>query len=257
MTWIVPSQQLFGQILLPPPPSALPPPTTPIEKNPAVIRKQERELKKAEENQKNETATQEKRKQKELEDAKAEAQQKRPLYGFFELSLLKPTALVSNSRSNYICDVTSHISGYLRMFVDKDPDVVQGFAGMRVAPFGGYGTQNKLTARFAHMFIGPAIGIGRIGAPDDPLDDSPTRFMWLWSGGIAGLTRLANKDESYKGAPSDFKSSRWIYESPGMWSELRWTRIVRGAVGYGAMVGTQAGSGKTFYYAGITASGFY
>jgi hypothetical protein len=192
-----------------------------------------------------------------LEKIKSEAQQKRPLYGFFELSLLYPKVSVSRKRTDYHCDVTSHINGYLRLFVDKDPETVQGWAGLRVASFGGYGIQNNFSGRFAHTFLGPSIGIGGISKPDDPLNDIPTRTFWLWSGGIAAVSKLNSRDDGVKQAPSDFKSTGWGYEAPGLWSELRWSKITRGALGYGGVIGLQLAEGKNFFYAGISGSGFY
>ncbi len=251
------SPSLQAQIALPPPPVAEPPPSLPDSKDPIQKRRLEREEKKSEAKKKIEAESIARKSQDAADKAKAEAQEKRPFYGFFDLSLLKPAAAVSGSRSNYTCDMTTHISTYLRMFFDKDPSVVQGWFGVRVAPFGGFGTQNKVTARFAMTFLGPAIAVGKVGMPDDPLNDNPKRFAWLWSGGVAAISKLSRDDETFKGAPSDFQGSGWAYESPALWSEVRWTRITRGALGFGVITGVQTASGKTFYYAGLSASGFY
>ena len=229
----------------------------PREKDPVTLRKQEKEEQKKSDIKTEEIQHETVQEIKRGETAKAEAQKPRPLNGFIELSLLQPKAVVSQGRSNYVSDPTNHINIYARTFWNSEADAIQPWIGVRVAPFGGYGTQGKLTARFAHTWMGPAVGFGRVSKANDPTSDNPTRNGFLWSAGIAGVSRLVADDESAPPLPSDFKPTSWAYESPGLWSEIRWIHITRGAVGLGAMGGIQTGKGKIFYYAGGTISGFY
>ena len=248
---------LAQQILLPEPPPAAPPPALPREKDPIVIRAKERESKAANQLESEKKSRQAIAQQANEEKAKEEAKKPRDFYGFMELSLVQPQAIVSSGRSNYSSDMTSHISAYARLFWKSEASTVQPWAGLRIAPFGGIGTQKKLTARFAHTWMGPAIGVGSVTHSDNLSSDVPTRSFWLVSGGIAAVNRLVARDESATPLPEDFKPTPWAYEPPGTWAELRWSRIIRGAIGLGGMGGIQTGKGKIFYYAGLTISGFY
>ena len=233
---------LAQQILLPEPPPAAPPPALPREKDPIVIRAKERESKAANQLESEKKSRQAIAQQANEEKAKEEAKKPRDFYGFMELSLVQPQAIVSSGRSNYSSDMTSHLSAYVRLFWKSEASTVQPWAGLRIAPFGG---------------IGPAIGVGSVKHSDNLSSDVPTRSFWLVSGGIAAVNRLVARDESATPLPEDFKPTPWAYEPPGTWAELRWSRIIRGAIGLGGMGGIQTGKGKIFYYAGLTISGFY
>ena len=254
---IAPARGFAQGIELPPPAAPVPPPTIPRERDPSLLRKQEKAEQKKSEIKSEDIARENAQETRKEEAAKAEAQKARPLYGFIELSLLQPKAVVSQGRSNYACDPTNHINIYARTLWNTEANAIQPWVGVRVAPFGGYGTQGKLTARFAHTWMGPAFGVGRIAKADDPASDNPTRNGLLWSGGIAVVSRLVAGDESAPPLPDDFNPTPGAYESPGLWSEIRWIHITRGALGLGAMGVIQTGRGKIFYYAGGTISGFY
>ena len=254
---LTPARGFAQGIELPPPVSPAPPPVIPSEKDPMLLRRQEKAEQKKSEIKVEETTRETIQEAKREEAIKAEAQKPRPLYGFIELSLLQPKAVVRHGRSDYVCDPTNHINIYARTFWNSEADAIQPWIGARIAPFGGYGTQGKLTARFAQTWMGPAIGFGRIAKSDDPTSVNPTRSGFLWSAGIAAVSRLVADDESAPPLPSDFKPTSWTYEGPGLWSELRWIYVTRGALGFGAMGGLQTGKGKVFYYAGGTVSGFY
>ena len=252
-----PDQTFAQSILAPEPPAAAPPPVIPPERDPALLRKQEINARRDAETKK-ETETKEKIQETKKEDkAKAEAKKPRPLYGFAELSLLQPKAIVSKGRSTYVSDLTTHMNSYVRLFWNNGAEDPQPWLGFRAAPFGGYGTQDKLTARFAHTWMGPAIGFGRIAKASDPSEDYPVRHGFLFSAGIDGVSRLIADDESAEPLPDDFKPTPWAFDSPGAWAELRWIRVSMGAFGLGAMAGAQTGTGKMFVYAGATVSGFY
>lgn len=247
----------FGQgIAFPDPPTAEPPPLIPKEQDPALIRIQKNKEQQAIEVKANEEQKISVQEVKAEEKAKEEAKTPRPLYGFFELSLLQPKATVSSGRKNYVSDLTTHINMYVRTFWNSGAEATQPWIGIRIAPFGGFGTQGTRTARFAHTWLGPAIGFGSIQLPEDATVDFPTRHGFLFSIGVAGLQRLVAEDESAKPLPDDFSPTAWALDPPGVWSEIRWVRVSRGAIGLGLMGGVQTGSGKIFYYGGFTISGF-
>ncbi len=243
--------------LLPPPPAVSPPPLIAPENDGALNRKRLREQNKPAEVLSDAAIVEVEKEVKQKEVAKAEAQKPRPLYGFTEFNLLQPKAVVNSGRKDYMSDVTVHVSTYVRAFWNEGPEVAQPWIGVRIAPFGGVGTQGRRTSRFAFTYMGPAIGLGSIAKPQDTSVDFPVRYGYLLSAGISGLSRLVATDESAPPLPSDFSPISWIFDSPGVWSEIRWLRISRGALGFGMMAGVQTGQGKIFYYAGILGSGFY
>jgi len=222
-----------------------------------MIRKRVKEERLKEEIKSREESDKKLKDQKVVDKAYDEAHKPRPLYGFVDVSLLLPKAIVSSGRSNYVPDLTSHFSAYVRTSWGQGADVVQPWVGFRVAPFGGYGTQDRLTARFAHTWLGPSFGFGKIQTSSDPLANRPIRYGFLWSAGVAAVSRMTVDGESTRHAPKDFTSTPWSMDPPGVWSELRITRISMGALGLGFLGGLQTGSGKVFVYGGLTASGFY
>jgi hypothetical protein len=253
-----PSNMALGQTIIDPgvPTSAIPP-VIPTDRDPALLRKRDRERRQMEEVQSEKDSHAKIVEQRSQEKARAEAQIPRQLYGFAEVSLLQPKAIVSAGRSKYVSDLTSHFSAYVRTFWNQGADSIQPWAGIRIAPFGGYGTQGRLTARFAHTWMGPCLGVGKIYPANDPQSDNPSRYGILWSGGVAGVYREVADDESSPPLPKDFSPTPWSFDPPGAWSELRVMRVTMGAVGVGGLVGVQTGSGKIFLYAGATVSGFY
>jgi hypothetical protein len=245
------------EIELPPAPKSAPPPTIPKEKDPIEVRKQERERKRQDANREIEAERARAADKDSMEKSQREAQKPRGLFGFTELSLNVTKAMVSSGRSNYAVDPTVHVNTYVRTLWNSDPDVLQPWIGLRIAPFTGYGTQGKLTGRFAHTWIGPSFGLGKISKADDITADYPVRHAILVSGGIAAVARLGAKEESSPPLPRDFKPTPWAQDAPGVWTELRFMTVTRGALGWGGMLGVQTGSGKVFVYAGVIGSGFY
>lgn len=244
------------EILLPEPPRPAPPPTMPREKDTNVIRRKEREQKAADEQKSEQSKKSQAVQEAQKEEAKEEAQRPRPFYGFIELSLLQPKAVVSQKRSNYVSDPTVHTNLYSRVLWSRDATEIQPWIGIRIAPFTGYGTQERLTARYGHTWLGPGVGFGRVTKPDDPFSDAPTRYFWLISFGIAAVQRLSDDKETAPPIPEDFRNTPWAYEPPGAWIESRWSCLFRGALSSGILIGAQSGRGKIFYYAGFTGAGF-
>lgn len=177
--------------------------------------------------------------------------------GFSDLSLSLGKAFVSDGRSNYRLDPSVHFSSYIRSIWRYEPHDLQGWYGLRVAPFAGYGTQKDLTARFAHTWIGPAIGLGKISFEDDRLGPAAISYLTLLSGGFAALTRLSGAPDQGPNVDDDFKASTLSFDGGGAWFELRCYRINMGSVGFGGILGTQFGSGKALMYAGISAAGLF
>lgn len=242
-----------AQIKLPEKPVEQPPPQAP-RLDPRLLESRD-QRKKSEE-----TA----RQKIQAETSKAEAQKakesllkSRQFAGFSELSMSIGKALVSEGRSNYHLDPSIHFSSYIRSIWRDEPRDLQGWYGLRIAPFAGYGTQKGLTARFAHTWMGPAIGLGKITFEDDRLGPAATSYVTLLSGGIAGQTRLSGAPDQGLSAGEDFKASAWSLDGSGAWIEFRWYRVTMGSLGFGCLLGTQLGTGKAFTYAGVSASGLY
>ncbi len=244
-------------ILGPEAPKAATPPQIPAEKDPVTLRQRARDERLQDEAKTRASVQEQKLAQKVAEKAQEEARQARPMYGFAEVSLLQPKAFVSAGRSNYSPEITSHVSAYVRTSWKLGAESIQPWLGFRVAPFGGYGTQDKLTARFAHTWFGPCIGFGAIRAAHDTDAHWPIRYGYLWSAGIAAVSRMVAEGDAMKNPPMDFSPTAWSADAPGIWSELRMIRISMGAVGLGLMAGLQTGRGKVFIYGGLTAAGFY
>jgi hypothetical protein len=177
--------------------------------------------------------------------------------GFAELSMSLGKAIVSQGRSNYRLDPSVQFSSYIRSPWREEPRDLQVWYGIRVAPFAGYGTQKDLTARFAHTWMGPAMGLGKVTFSDDRLGPAETSYLMLLSGGIAAQTRLSGAPDQGTGVGEDFKASPWSLDGSGAWLEFRWHRINMGAVGFGGILGGQLGAGKTFIYTGLSAAGLF
>lgn len=246
-------QRSVCEILPPETPSAAPPPPVEPSGSTRFDQKKQRRLderarsKDAQEAQSKDTA----------EDAHRTFMLHRKFYGFSELTLHAAWASVSNGRSDYRADAGVHMSAYLRPFWSRDVQTLQPWLGLRVAPINGYGTQTGRTARFAHTWLGPALGFGRFIKPDDrESDPSPGHFL-LISGGFAGVSRLMNSDEIETSPPRDFKPCAWCQDASGGWMEFRWTYLGDDVLGFGGLLGAQTGSGKVFTYTGLTVSGFY
>lgn len=246
-------QRSFSQILPPEtPPAALPPPVEPSS-SARFDQKKQRLL----DERASSKAAQEAQAKETAEDAHRTLMLHRKFYGFSELTLHAAWASVSHGRSNYHADAGVHMSGYLRTSWSRDLQALQPWLGLRVAPINGYGTQTGRTARFAHTWLGPALGFGRFIKPDDrESDPSPGHFLLL-SGGFAGVSRLMNSDETEKSPPRDFKPCAWCQDASGGWMEFRWTYLSDDVLGFGGLLGVQTGSGKAFTYSGLTVSGFY
>ena len=183
--------------------------------------------------------------------------QSRLFAGFGDLSLFVGKANVSEGRSDYRVDPGIHASTYARAFWSYRIRDVQPWFGLRAAPFGGFGTQNMRTARFAHTWIGPAFGFGKFIMEDDRADPGTPSYLLLVSGGFAGVSRLSNPSETEKSPPKDFKPCAWCQDASGAWLEFRYTRLDSDVIGIGGLMGIQTGSGKIFTYAGVSISGFY
>jgi hypothetical protein len=248
---------VYGEILLPPPPTAMPPPRQPATRNPTQDVEVDRSDTIQGLRQEFDTTPPPQNAKSNPEKKVAKLPKKRLMAGVFELSLLKPWVTTTGHRRNYTCDVGSHASGYMRPLVHKDPMTVQFWVGLRVAPFGCVGSHKSQRGRFSHTFLGPAVGFGRFIASEDPSRDQVARSFWLWSFGISGLHKTAAEQDVKGSTSSDFSKSRLVYESPAGWAEFRWSQVFRGALGSGLLLGTQTASGKSFYYVGLTASGFY
>jgi hypothetical protein len=240
---------VFSQISLPEPPKAAPPPIPPKKKE-SESEDDERDealsdsAKDAKDNKSVKTP---------IPDRAPELDLPRPLYGFFELSLLGTKALVRGGRSGYYSEPSNHVSAWLRAIPSKDSNKIQLWAGLRAAPFNGYGTQNRTSERFAHTYLGPGIAVGRVLHPD-PKSKPPFVNGWLLASGVSAVHRQGTSDAGDQS--DDFSSTPWAYSPPGAWAELRLMRMFHGALSTNLIIGSQLAKDKNFVYFGVGLGGW-
>lgn len=249
------SGQADAQIELPPPPTATPPPVIPQDHNPGVEARKERiEKRKEDKKEKIEQETQSREAKKE-QVIKDDLKKPRPLYGFLELSLLYPKITTQGVRKNYHADVTSHVQLWGRLRPDTPSDSIQIWAGFRLAPFSGYGTQDKETGRFGFSFFGPGLGFGSVKKVEDSSnEESPSYSGWLITSGVAAVSKLAS--DTHSDHESDFSSSAWSSDGPGVWVEGRYMRIFHAALSANLIIGAQLAKDKNFTYFGVGLGGW-
>ena len=243
-----------GPIIGPAPPVSQPPPGASDLKRQQIEKLHERR-------EKDENTRIEREQTAQLEKIQEERDEEilkpRVFYGFSELNFYVTKAVVTNGRSNYTVDPGFQFSSYVRSFWWRGPHEIQPWYGLRLAPFSGFGTQDGTTARFAHTWIGPAFGIGKIHSTESNLGTSDHKDLFLVSLGIAGITRLSLPTDAKGTVPEDFRPTKLSKDPPGLWLEGRWTRVNLGALGFGLTGGIQTGTGKIFSYIGASVSGFY
>jgi hypothetical protein len=176
---------------------------------------------------------------------------------FVDISLYAGQAVVSHGRSNYMVEPGSHVSGYVRPFWRIGITETQPWFGLRVAPFGGHGTQSGRSGRYAHTWLGPSLGVGKFLTLNDREKAAIPEYFLLLSGGFAALTKLRHPTEAEKSPADDFRPCGWCQDASGAWLEMRLTHLGLGLVGFGGHLGIQTGSGKKFTYLGGNISFFY
>lgn len=247
---------LFSQIDLPVPPKAVPPPQIPAERNPVNIRHEEH-LKEQEAVRTEEKATVEQKVvQKQIEQAKKEQADPRPMYGFIELNMVYPKFLTSGPRKQYNGDFATHISAWSRLNYSKPSNDVQLWAGFRIAPFSGTGIQKNHAGRFALTYFGPGIGVGSVDGRTSSSSDDESRSGWLLSTGVAAVSRLTPHKEQPDPGASDFDSTAYAADNPGIWIECRWMRIINNALSVDVIGGGQLAEGKNIPYFGLGIAGW-
>lgn len=248
----------FAQIDLPPPAKAVPPPVIPKDRNPVEVRHQEHL--KDHEHQLEDAKQQvtERAEKKQIEIAKQEAVEPRPMNAFVEFNLVYPKILTTGKRKKYVGDFATHIHMWTRLSYAKPSTQVQTWLGLRVAPFSGYGTQKDYTGRFSLTYFGPGIGLGRIEDRSGNISSTETdsRTGWLLAAGIAAVTRLAPRDTPIDQGASDFKTTAWAADGPGVWAEGRWMWTIHNALSINILGGAQLAEGKNIIYSGIGIAGW-
>jgi len=246
----------FAQILLPPPPAAVPPPVIPPEKDRGVLERNERIETRSKQIQSEEIKVREAKKIEAAIKNQEELAKPRPLYGFLELSLLYARVSASGERKDYYADPTTHISGWFRLNQSRDTNHVQIWAGFRVAPFAGYGTQKQETGRFNFMFVGPGLAIGML-SPHEQISNKPveaaSRSGWLLAAGASGLSKSAIDRSDHE---DDFSNLPLGFEAPGIWSEVRYMRTFHSVLSTNLIIGSQLAKQKNFYYIGFGLGGW-
>lgn len=254
VTWaLVCAPSAFSEITPPVNPKPEPPPPPSSSGREEFQRKVQREM----DESARQLSADKAREEEAAEDSAQAFLKSRPFAGFAELSFYAARASVTGGRSDYQVDPGIHTSAYLRTYWRSKVRDLQPWFGLRTAPFGGYGTQKGRTARYAHTWMGPALGIGKFLTPGDRDDTSAPAYLILLSGGFSGVARLTNPDETEKSPLADFKPCAWCQDGSGAWLEFRYTYLSSGVVGVSGLLGVQTGTGKVFSYGGVSIAGFY
>ncbi|MCX6127171.1 MAG: hypothetical protein NTV34_20810, partial [Proteobacteria bacterium] len=241
---------------LPPPPAAAVPPAIPADQDPAIRRQDERAVQRHSEEKKKLEELSSATENAKIEKEREEVMKPRPFYGFIELSMLNPKVLTTGNRTSYSADITTHVNVLGRLKPDRPVDETQMWLGFRLAPFAGSGAQRKQRGRFSLTYFGPAVGVGSIGKPSDAHSESTRRHGFLLSAGIAAVSRLQEPTELSDPGRSDFQSTPYALDSPGVWSEVRSIHTFHGALSYNLVAGAQLAEGKTILYLGAGIAGW-
>lgn len=204
-----------------------------------------------------------------------EATKPRNLNFGLQISLLYPHATVSSPRSDYLAEITSHFLMFYRTEKKLSEDLdIRWLLGFRMASFAGSGIEDGIPGRFGFTYVGPILGIGRIGPPSeeegakDPAVTSeelagrvffPVRQGWHVLTGISWLSRVGSHDPSVDDVVGkDFvTSTKPVRDGSGLWIEASYFRIYYGAIGVNLIAGIQMGEGKRFEWVGIGMTGWY
>ena len=247
-----------AQIELPPPPKAVPPPVVPKERDPVELRHQEHLKDQDERREEVKQDVTQKIEKKQVEKAKQEDAAPRPMNAFVEFNLVYPKFVTTGKRKKYNGDFATHIHGWSRLSYAKSSNDVQTWIGLRLAPFSGSGIQKDYAGRFSLTYFGPGIGFGRIeDRPGNATDaDEPHRKGWLVSAGVSAVSRLAPRDVLVDHGATDFQSTAWSADGPGVWAEFRWMRTFHNALSINILGGAQLGEGKNILYSGVGIAGW-
>ncbi len=255
---------IHAQILLPPNPQPKVPHTPSRQEADDEI--QSRIDRRKEEDQKNIPDPGKKR----LEKLNEETLKPRPMNLVVSVAIMYPQLTVGGPRKRYVPDLTSHaLMGY-RLSQEKPPEVWQMWIGGRVAPFSGTGVHKAISGRFGLLYLGPAIGLGRItqGILSEGFNPAAegggesdyafsTRFASIVWCGIAAVSRSSHTiDPAEEAPPGDLDQARFAFDTPGAWVELHLTQVFFGALGWNFHLGSQWGEQKLFNYIGVGFSGW-
>lgn len=185
----------------------------------------------------------------------------------FEVSAVAGAILTQGDREGYTFDPSSHFNVFYRYDAKNKNGKAGPWFGFRLAPFAGTGFYKKRPGTYGLTYFGPMIGVGKINPVAaqegtalraEKADDVkiPSINGWLLGAGLAAVSKSGRTNEEYPDPTSDFASQGVAFDSPGIWIEGRYLKILFGAVGYNIIFGIQTGTNKGFIYSGIGFSGW-
>jgi len=182
-----------------------------------------------------------------------------------EVSLISPAVITNGDRKDYTSNLTSHFNLFLRNNPKSSDDKMGLWYGFRMAPFSGSGRYKNFSGNYGFTYFGPMIGLGTIESmPAEPSKaknglkaNPPAISGWVVTGGLALQHRLDGADPSDKDEVDDEFNDNLGFDSPGLWIEYRYLRIVWGAVATNFIAGVQTGQQKIFTYAGLGFGGWH
>lgn len=185
----------------------------------------------------------------------------------FEVSAVAGTVSTRGDRERYSAEPTSHFNVFFRYDAKNKNGKIGPWYGLRLAPFAGSGFHKKRPGHYGLTYFGPMIGIGKIdpaqtqdGASLRTENESevkiPATGGWVIGTGLAAVSRTGKTNDEQPDPASDFTAKGVAFDSPGLWIEGRYLRILYGAFGFNFILGIQSGSGKEFLYGGVGFAGW-
>lgn len=185
----------------------------------------------------------------------------------FEVSVVAGTLVTHTGREGYTFDPTSHFNLFYRYDAKHKDGKTGPWFGFRLAPFAGTGFEKKRPGTYGLTYFGPMIGVGKINpastqegtelrAAKEEDVKIPSLNGWLLGAGLAAVSKNGRSNDEDPESTSDFASKGVAFDTPGLWIEGRYLKILYGAVGYNVIFGVQTGKDKEFIYSGIGFSGW-
>ena len=188
---------------------------------------------------------------------------------FLSASFTLPQVTVRSPRSEFSSQPTTHVKSAWRI-TDREPEWMDMWLGLRIAPFSGTGFFNDVPARYAYTYFGPSFGIGRHYIPQPPKRSRTNRRQvthqvtrtfpdhgWMLDGGISAVSRKVAMDPSNKIPGKDFETSEGITtDGLGLWFEYTYLDFASPAISSNYSVGVQQNVGKIFIWISVALGGW-
>jgi len=185
-----------------------------------------------------------------------EAIEQRPMSFFLELQGGMSSLLVRGPYANYRIDPITAAQFFWRHDQARPTNQIQLYYGLRMQALSGSAVYKNTPARFGFLFYGPMVGLGSYSLVAQSLGASGVKLSelvrsgYMVSLGLAAVSRWVRAERDMPEPDGSF-TTKDTYESPGIWTEAKYTWIHFGAVGLSLSGGVQLAEKKSiFYFAG-------